>query len=199
MDTHLSHGLRCVIGQMRTSSHQLEIETGRFRGILAKDGIRQLCHREPETELHFICHCPVYYEIRGRYHCLFRDGFGPLSKVMSFQDQRCLGLYLLEIHKYRESMLKNSKDAQQPQRQITQFFRPTMTRPETQSSPQNMTLQRSKGILIDQALKLGRLKRPRMQGKSHYRKQLQQKIRTILLRNGVQISHAPQNPLPNQR
>ena len=32
-DTHLSHSLRCAIGQIRTSSHHLEIETGRFRGI----------------------------------------------------------------------------------------------------------------------------------------------------------------------
>ena len=39
MDTHLSHGIRCVIGQMRTSSHQLEIETGRYRGIGAEDRI----------------------------------------------------------------------------------------------------------------------------------------------------------------
>ena len=30
MDTHLSHGLRCAIGKIRTSSHQLEIEFGRF-------------------------------------------------------------------------------------------------------------------------------------------------------------------------
>ena len=110
MDSHLSHGLRCVIGQMRTSPHQLEIETGRFRGIPAKDRTCQLCHREPETELHFICHCPVYYEIRGRYHCLFRDRFGPLSKVMSFPDQCCLGLYLLEAREYRESILRRSKD-----------------------------------------------------------------------------------------
>ena len=145
MDSHLSHGLRCVIGQMRTSSHQLEIETGRFRGIPAKDRTCQLCHREPETELHFIYHCPVYYEIRGRYHCLFRDGFGPLSKVMSFPDQRCLGLYLLEARKYRESILRRSKDTQQTQRQITQFFRPTVTRSEMQGSPQSTILQRSKG------------------------------------------------------
>ena len=26
------------------------------------------------------CHCPVFYKIRGRYHCLFRGwGFGPLK------------------------------------------------------------------------------------------------------------------------
>ena len=63
MDTHLSHELRCVIGQMRTSSHQLEIETGRCRGVPTEARICQLCHIEPETELHHICHCPVYYEI----------------------------------------------------------------------------------------------------------------------------------------
>ena len=68
MDTHLSHGIRCAFGQIRTSSHQLEIETGRFRGVPAEARICQLCHIEPETELHYICHCPVYYEIRGRFH-----------------------------------------------------------------------------------------------------------------------------------
>ncbi|KAI5053997.1 hypothetical protein GOP47_0031108, partial [Adiantum capillus-veneris] len=35
MDTHMFHGLRCAIGQIRTSSHHLEIETGRFKGIPA--------------------------------------------------------------------------------------------------------------------------------------------------------------------
>jgi len=38
MDTHLSHALRCAIGQIRTSSHQLEVETGRFRGVLDSRG-----------------------------------------------------------------------------------------------------------------------------------------------------------------
>ena len=37
MDSHLSHGIRCAIGQICTSSHNLEIETGRFRGIQAED------------------------------------------------------------------------------------------------------------------------------------------------------------------
>ncbi|MCO5607117.1 hypothetical protein L7F22_061309 [Adiantum nelumboides] len=83
MATHMSHGLRCAIGQIRTSSHQLEIETGRFRGIPADSRICRLCHMEPETELHYICHCTVYYEIRGRFHCLFREGFGPFSRVIS--------------------------------------------------------------------------------------------------------------------
>ncbi|MCO5599027.1 hypothetical protein L7F22_053126 [Adiantum nelumboides] len=54
MDTHLSHGLRCAIGQIRTSSHQLEIEFGRFQGILPEDRLCKLCGTEPETELHYV-------------------------------------------------------------------------------------------------------------------------------------------------
>ena len=106
MDTHLSHGIRCDIGQMRTSSHNLEIETSRFRGVQAKDRICQLCCIEPETEFHHLCRCRVYYEIRGRFHCLFKEGFGPLARVMKFEDQRCLGLFLLELRKHRENLLR---------------------------------------------------------------------------------------------
>ena len=75
MDFHLSHGIGCAIGQMCTSSHQLEIETGKFRGVPAEAKIYQLYHIEPETELHHICHSPVYYEIQGHFHCLFREDF----------------------------------------------------------------------------------------------------------------------------
>lgn len=48
MDTHLSHGLRCAIGQIRTSSHQLEIEIGRFRlqrGTSGEQDMPSLPHR----------------------------------------------------------------------------------------------------------------------------------------------------------
>ena len=30
-----------------------------------------LCHQGVESEEHYVCHCSVFYEIRGRYHCLF--------------------------------------------------------------------------------------------------------------------------------
>lgn len=109
--SHLSHSLRCAIGQIRTSSHQLEIETGRFRGIPADNRICRICHLEPETELHYICHCTVYYEIRGRFHCLFKEGFGPLSRVMSYEDQRCLGLYLLELHRHIDTLLRRARES----------------------------------------------------------------------------------------
>ena len=124
MDTHLSHGVRCVIGHMRTSSHQLEMETGRFKGVRAQARICQLCHIEPETELQHICHCPVYYEIRGRFHCLFREGFGPLFKVMRYEDQRCLGLFLLEMRRHREDLLRRPVNRRHSQREIIDFFGP---------------------------------------------------------------------------
>ncbi|KAH7299191.1 hypothetical protein KP509_25G076700 [Ceratopteris richardii] len=107
MDTHLSYGVQCAIGQIRTSSHQLEIETGRYRGVPTQDRICRLCRREPEIELHYICHCFAYYEIRERFHCLFREGFGSFSRVMGYEDQRCLGLFLLKVRRHRDSLLRH--------------------------------------------------------------------------------------------
>ena len=136
MDTHLSHGIWCAIGQIRTSSHNLEIETGRFRGIRAKDRICQLCRIEPKTELHHICLCPLYYEIRGRFHCLFSEGLGPLTKVMNYIDQRCLGLFLLGIHRHRENLLRRPNNEGNSQREITSFFRVQIQSSDKQDSQQ---------------------------------------------------------------
>ena len=175
MDTHLSFGIRCAIGQLRTSSHQLEIETGRFRGVRAEARICQLCHLEPETELHYICHCSAYYEIRGRYHCLFREGFGPLSRVMRYEDQRCLGLFLLELRRHRESVLWRTADRQQ-QRQITDFYRSPDVQSERQTIQQSPGVTLPRGTLIDRATELGRSRRPRRGGTSQHRRRLQRRI-----------------------
>ena len=125
MDTHLLQNLRCVIGQLCTSSHQLEIETGRYTRVPPEERICQICWHEPETEEHYISRCSAYYEIRGCFHCLFREGFGPLARVMEYYDQRCLGLYLLEIHRLRETLLRGAHPTKRKttQGQITDFFR----------------------------------------------------------------------------
>lgn len=187
MDTHLSHGLRCAIGQIRTSSHQLEIEFGRFRGIPPESRICKLCGIEPETELHYICHCTVYYEIRGRFHCLFREGFGPLDRVMQYQDQRCLGLYLLELNRHRDNLMRRQR-ARQSQRQITDFFGSRETREEgearSQQPTQRATHTHTQGTLIDRATELGKSRRPRPRCRSTlHRRRLQQRIRSILARH----------------
>ncbi|MCO5604280.1 hypothetical protein L7F22_058445 [Adiantum nelumboides] len=50
-DSSFNSGLHKLI---RTSSHQLEIEFGRFQGIPPEDRLCKLCGTEPETELHYV-------------------------------------------------------------------------------------------------------------------------------------------------
>ena len=50
----------------------------------------------------YICHCTVLYINRGRYYCLFNQKFGPLCKVMKYEDQRRLGQFLLELKIHME-------------------------------------------------------------------------------------------------
>ena len=50
MDTHLSHALRTVVDQIRTTSHQLEIETGRYTRKFMEEQICQSCHQDMASE-----------------------------------------------------------------------------------------------------------------------------------------------------
>ena len=45
-----------------------------------EERICQLCHQGVESKEHYVCHYSVFYEIRGWYHCLFKQVFfmGPL-------------------------------------------------------------------------------------------------------------------------
>ena len=61
----------------------------------------QLYQQGVDSETRYVCHCSVLYEIRGRYHCLFKQGFGPPHKVMEYKDQQCLGLFLLELKRHK--------------------------------------------------------------------------------------------------
>jgi hypothetical protein len=72
---HWMHSLRIPLGQLLVGSHRLWIETNHH--IPQYDRICQMCHlHEPKTEMHLIFRCPLYYEIRGHYHCLYRDSKG---------------------------------------------------------------------------------------------------------------------------
>ena len=48
MDIHL------LTGQLQTSSHQLEIEVGRYTRIPLEERIYQLCHQGVESEEHYV-------------------------------------------------------------------------------------------------------------------------------------------------
>ena len=55
------------IGQLRISSHQLEIENGHTNRVPREERLCRLCHIEIEDEYHFMCKCPIYIEIRAKY------------------------------------------------------------------------------------------------------------------------------------
>ena len=119
-----------------------------------------------ESEEHYVCYCSVFYEIRGRYHCLFKQGFGPLRKVMEYEDQRCLGLFLLELKRHREKLLKNTATQAHPQRTITTFF--SSITPNARSQPHDTEMGSrpvyNKGVTIDRAMAICRARRPRLHG-----------------------------------
>ncbi|KAI5083652.1 hypothetical protein GOP47_0003395 [Adiantum capillus-veneris] len=144
---------------MRTSLHQLEIETGRFRRVPAEARICELCHIKPKIELLHICHYPVYYEIRSRFHCLFREGFGLLARVMRYQDRRCLDLFLLELRRHRECLLRRSSSGRHSQREIIDFCR-ARTRQSDEQAPTY-----TRGILVDKAIELERARHPHLRGR----------------------------------
>ena len=84
-----------------------------------EERICQLYHQGVESKESYVCQCRVFYEIRGIYCCLFKQGFGPLNKVMEYEGQRCPGHFLLELKRHREKLLKDNSTATQPHLQRT--------------------------------------------------------------------------------
>ena len=89
--------------------------------------------------------CNVFYEIRGRYYCLFKQGFGPPHKVMNGKwKPTVLGAFLAWIEETQgegvEGQQHNNTTTQphnhtsSQQRTITMFFIPiTPTHATSQS------------------------------------------------------------------
>ena len=85
MDIYVSYVPHNVIGQLKTSSHELQIEIGTYAHKPMEERIAN-CLEEI-----YVYRCDIFYELRGRYSCLFKQCFGSLFKVM--EDQWCLGLF----------------------------------------------------------------------------------------------------------
>ena len=85
---------------------------------------------------------------------------------MEYEDQRCLGLFLLELKRHREKLLKNTATPAHPQRTITTFFIPisppnaTSQSQDTQMGPR---LGHMKGVTVDRAIAICRARRPQPQ------------------------------------
>ena len=161
IDIHLSHALCSVIGQLWTLAHQWEIEVGRYTQIPLEERICQLCHQGVESKEHYDCHCSVFDERRGRYCCLFKQRFGPLCKVMEYEDRRCVGLFWLELKRHRENLLKENSIATQayPQRTIIIFFSPNTPTYATSQSRDTQMVSRP-GHNVDRAIAICHACRP---------------------------------------
>ena len=85
--------------------------------------ICRLCNLDVESEEHFIFTYPVYYEIRGRYYCLFRDTH-TLKSWINYEDQRCIALCMSEWFNITKELLSSSLQRITWSWPITSFFQP---------------------------------------------------------------------------
>lgn len=96
------------ISKYRLSSHQLEIERGRFYNINRKERVCNLCSlSQIEDEFHFILICPFYKEIRKLYvkkYYYEKPSVFKLIQLLSTKNikELCnLGKYLYKCSKLR--------------------------------------------------------------------------------------------------
>ena len=67
LDSVPSFKLRKVICKFRCSDHQLEIEVGRRKKVIAEERICKICMNGVECETHFLIDCPLYRELRLKH------------------------------------------------------------------------------------------------------------------------------------
>ena len=172
MDIHPSYVFRSVIGQLRTSSHKFEIDVGKYAQIPLEERICQLCHQGVESEEHYVCQCSVFYEIRGRNQCLLKQSFGPLCKIMEFEDQPVPRNFLARTPETGKVVEDNIITTQaHPQRTITTFFSPISPNSTSQSRATHMGSRprHNKGVTIDRAIAIHHVRRPRSHGPRFHR------------------------------
>ncbi|KAH7442173.1 hypothetical protein KP509_03G074700 [Ceratopteris richardii] len=118
MQTYLPHQLRVCIGQLRVSSHQLEIERGRSKGVPREERWCPVCKTEVESEEHFVIRCPAYVDLRAQFQIE-----ESLQLCMTMGDQQLLGLFLAIAYERRDRSLQPTHQPRvSTQQTITQFF-----------------------------------------------------------------------------
>ena len=102
------------MSRFRLSSHNLKIETGRYKQERIERSMRkcQLCnHQDIKDEYHFLLICPVYSDIRKKYisrSSFVRPSVYKFVCLMGSSDTLVLNKgarYLVESFKVRKSLV----------------------------------------------------------------------------------------------
>jgi exonuclease III len=95
LDTLKSRPIRRQLAQLRTSSHKLHIETGRYNKTQLADRTCLACKsKDIEDEEHFLIHCPTYYKER---HILFNKAMIACANFSTLDsDQKFIWLMTAE-------------------------------------------------------------------------------------------------------
>lgn len=79
---------RMALSQLRTSSHWLRVETGRFEDVARENRICSRCQRnEVDTEEHMIFHCTAFDHLRQEFSGLFNGQHHSVHHFLNDNDQ----------------------------------------------------------------------------------------------------------------
>src|SRR5271168_3524262 len=106
------------IAKIRTNSHELHSETGRW--VVPKTPwIESICHicenRNIEDENHFLLECPAYNHIRYQFYSHIRSQFHnlcyntDLPSLLQCQNYSELGRLLSKLFEHRNKILNQNK------------------------------------------------------------------------------------------
>ena len=109
MDKIENDNLRKLFSSFRLSSHNLEIEAGRFNGIDRANRLCKLCsQRVVENEYHFLLCCTKYSDIRNKF--LGHQSWPTLNKFNSLMTSNRKPL-LYKISKFLKEAFDIRRDA----------------------------------------------------------------------------------------
>ena len=95
---------RQIISKFRCSDHQLDIERGRYSGILRTERICKLCTSNLiENEEHFLVECCFYDHLKGKHNLSEMTNVDDFMKSL---DPKKLAKYLIEACEIRRKQIE---------------------------------------------------------------------------------------------
>ena len=98
------------IAKIRTNSHELHSETGRW-AVPKTPWVERICHlcenMNIKDEKHFLLECPTYTHIRSLFHNLCCNS--DIPNLLTSQNYSELGTLLSKLFEHRNTILKQTK------------------------------------------------------------------------------------------